>query len=119
NRKEVTVRIKAVTEDGQFVYSGMVYRGNLCNGKFDIGLFPNPVATDVTEVTLQAKAGIFNGRYSIMMTDAMGKEVKKTEANYTNQLQVSFKTGFISAGTYFLTVTGEDGVASMVRFVKQ
>ena len=119
NRKEVTVRIKAVTEDGQFVYSGMVYRGNLCNGKFDIGLFPNPVATDVTEVTLQAKAGIFNGRDSIMMTDAMGKEVKKTEANYTNQLQVSFKTGFISAGTYFVTVTGEDGVASMVRFVKQ
>lgn len=119
NRKEVTVRIKAETADGDFVYSGNVYKGNLCNGKFEIGLFPNPVATDVTEVMLQAKAGIFNGKYSIVMTDAMGKEVKRTEANYANQVQVSFKTGFITSGAYMLTVTGEDGVSTVVRFVKQ
>lgn len=119
NRKEVTVRIKAETVDGDVVYSGNVYKGNLCNGKFDIGLYPNPVATDVTDVMLQAKAGIFDGKYSIVMTDAMGKEVKRTEATYTNQVQVSFKTGFIASGAYMLTVTGEDGVSVSVRFVKQ
>jgi hypothetical protein len=119
SKSSMTIRIKAETQDGRFVYSGNVYVANICNTRFEAALYPNPVPADITEVSLQARSGIFNGKYSIVLTDAGGKELKRTEATFVNQLQVKYNTGFIASGAYYITITGEDGQTSGLKMVKQ
>lgn len=119
SKSSMTLRIKAETQSGQFVYSGNVYTDNICNTKFEAGLYPNPVPTEISEVSILAKAGIFNGKYSIAITDVSGKELKRTDATYTNQLQVKFNTGILKGGTYFISITGEDGNVSTLKMIKQ
>ena len=118
-KKTLTVRVKAETLAGQFVYSNNVQVSSICSGGFEIGLYPNPVPKDITTLTIQAKAGIFNGKYSIRMTDVNGKELKKMDATFANQLTVNFSTGFIAAGSYIIAVTAEDGQTTGLKFVKQ
>lgn len=119
SKTAMTLRIKAETQSGQFVYSGNVYADNICNTRFEAGLYPNPVPPEVTEVSISAKAGIFNGKYSIAITDISGKELKRTEVTYVNQLQVKFNTGILKGGTYFISITGEDGQPYTLKMVKQ
>lgn len=114
----LTVRIKAEAENGQYVYSENVFATNICNDAFDISLYPNPVAPEISEVRLLAKAGIFNGKYSIRIRDVMGKEMKQVEATFNNQVEVKWNTGFLTAGTYFITVTAENGKAITVKLIK-
>ena len=118
-KKSLTIRVKAETPNGQYVYSNTSVVNNICTGGFEIGLFPNPVPKDVSEVTIQAKSGIFNGKYNIRITDATGKEVRVLNATYDNVVNVKLNTGFITSGSYFVAVTGEDGVTSGLMFVKQ
>ncbi len=113
------VRIKAEAATGQYVYSHIVYAEKICNPEVETALYPNPVPADTREVMLQAKTGIFNGKYQIILTDVTGKALRVMEANYTNQLQVKIDLSFLSAGTYYIRVKGEDGYTTGLKMVKQ
>jgi hypothetical protein len=119
NAKSVTVRVKVEAQDGSFVYSTPQLVSNLCSGRFEIGLFPNPVPRDVTELSIIARSGIFNGKYNFKIVDAAGKEIKVIEASYNNQVTVKVGTGMLPAGAYIVNVMGEDGNTVGLKFVKQ
>jgi Secretion system C-terminal sorting domain len=114
----VTVRVKAETENGQYLYSEKIYNNNICNTGFDVSIYPNPVQAEVTEVALQAKAGIFNGKYSIRLTNAAGNELKRIEETLKNQVQFKIKTGILPAGIYFITLIGEDEKPIILKLLK-
>jgi Secretion system C-terminal sorting domain len=119
SKTAVTLRIKAEMQSGQFVYSGNVYADNICNTRFEAGIYPNPVPAEVTDISIVARSGIFNGKYSISITDISGKELKRTDVTYINQLQVKLSTGLLKGGTYFVSITGEDDQPYTLKLVKQ
>jgi len=113
------IRIKAEAQTGQFVYSAPVAVNNICNGRFEIALYPNPVTGDVAELKLVAKEGTFNGKYNIRLLDSDGKEISRKDVQLINQDQVKYPIGFLTGGSYQLSVTGADGVTRNLRFVRQ
>jgi len=113
------VRIKAEAITGQLRYSDLVAVNNICNGRFELALYPNPVLSDVTELKLVAKEGIFNGKYNIRLMDAAGKEINRKEVQLINQDMVKYMIGYLPGGSYQLMVTGEDGITRNLRFVRQ
>ena len=115
----LTVRIKAATDNGQYVYSEKIVNSNNCKPGFEAAIYPNPIAHEATEALVVAKAGIFNGRYSIKVTTASGTEVRRMDATYNNQVQVKVKTGLLAAGMYFVTLTGEDEKPISLKMVKE
>ena len=115
----LTVRIKAAKNNGQYVYSEKITNSNICTPGFEAAIYPNPVARDATEATVVAKTGIFNGKYSIKITNAGGTEMRRTEATYNNQVQVKVTTGVMAAGMYFITLTCDDGKPVSLKMVKQ
>lgn len=114
----VTVRIKVETENGQYLYSEKIYSNDICRSGFDVSVLPNPVPSELTEVSLQAKAGLFNGKYRVRISNAAGKELKQTEETFNNQVKIKIKTGFLPAGVYFVTVIGQDEKPTVLKFVK-
>ncbi len=114
-----TVRIKVETEDGRYLYSVSIFNNNICDIGFDVSIYPNPIPANVSEVSLQAKARIFNGKFSIKITNSAGCEMKRLELKYKNAIQIKIKTGFLITGIYFVTLTGEDGKTVVLKFVKQ
>lgn len=115
----VTVRIKAETANGQYVYSEKIANNNICKPDFEAAVYPNPVAHEATEATVIAKTGTFNGRYSIKITNANGTEMKRLETSFEKQLQVKITTGIMAAGMYFITLTGEDGKPVSLKLVRE
>lgn len=113
------IRIKAEAQTGQFVYTVPVTVNNICNGRFEISLYPNPVTGDVAELRLVAKEGIFNGKYNIRLLDSDGKEISRKDMQLVSQDQVKYPIGFLTGGSYQLSVTGEDGATRNLRFVRQ
>jgi hypothetical protein len=115
----IFVRIKAEAQTGQVLYSGTAAVSNTCNGRLELALYPNPVIGNVSELTILAKEGILNGKYSIRLLDATGKEINRKEVQLINQDQVKYFTGFLTGGSYQLMITREDGETRSLRFVKQ
>lgn len=117
--KNISVRVKAEVIGGGFVYSKPVLVANVCGGpKMEIILYPNPLTRDAQEITLTAKSGVFNGKYSLKLTDAAGKEISTKDATYNNQTEIKYNTGGITSGNYFITVVSEDGQSVSLPFVK-
>ncbi|MEO7307846.1 MAG: T9SS type A sorting domain-containing protein, partial [Ferruginibacter sp.] len=114
----LTVRIKAESVNGQYVYSDTKTASTTCNNNLEVFLYPNPVAAEITELTLRAKTGIFNGKYNIHITDVGGAEVKRLEATFSNQVQVKLQTGKLAAGIYLIVMTGEDGQQVSLKMVR-
>jgi hypothetical protein len=115
----LAVRIKAEANTGQSVYSSAVNVSNICNGRLELALYPNPVTGDITEVVVNTVEGIFNGTYVVRLLNADGKELNKKEVRLVNQGQLKYNTGFLPGGSYHLVITGEDGQAHSLKFIKQ
>ncbi len=64
-------------------------------------MYPNPVPTEISEVSILAKAGIFNGKYSIAITDVSGKELQKTNIQPGSTIAY-LDTRTLYNGTYFI-----------------
>ncbi len=119
SKSALYLRIKAVSVTGQFLYSGILFISDICTNRMELTLYPNPVDIHVNDVSIIAKKGIFDGKYSFRLTDGAGNEVKQMQVTLKNQLQVTFNTGFISSGSYYITVTGEDGKTISLKLLKQ
>jgi hypothetical protein len=115
----IHVRIKAQANTGQSLYSSAVNVSNICNGRLELALYPNPVSSDITEVMITTVEGIFNGTYQVRLLNADGKELNKNEVRLINQGQMKYKTGFLPGGSYHLVITGEDSQAHILKFIKQ
>lgn len=115
----VYVRIKALANTGQSVYSSTVKVSNICNGRLELALYPNPVTGDISEVMINTVEGILNGTYTVRLLNADGKELNKNEVRLINQNQLKYKTGFLPGGSYHLVITGDDGQVHTLKFIKQ
>ncbi len=118
NSKTATIRIKAEALNGNVVYSNTINVGNLCTGRLDFSISPNPVSRETPAVVLNANGGLFNGRYTISLTDAAGRKMMNTAVTCKDEVQIKFTTGSIAPGMYMLSVTGEDGKAFSKPFLK-
>jgi len=116
--QDLAVRIKVEAANGQYIYSDPRSATTNCKNAVEIFLYPNPIAADITDLTLRAKNGVFNGKYNIRITDVSGAEVKRMEATYTNEVQVKLRTGKLAAGIYTLIMTGEDGQAMTIKMIR-
>ncbi len=114
----VTIRIKAVSENGLFIYSDNITKNDICQTAFEIVVVPNPVPAAVAEVVLSAKAGIFNGKYSVHITNAAGAEINQLSISTSNQTTAKITTGQLSAGAYFIKLVAENGQTTLVKLVK-
>ena len=115
----IYVRIKAKANTGQSVYSSAVKVNNICNGRLELALYPNPVTGDISEVVINTVEGIFNGAYTVRLLNADGKELNKNEVRLINQSQLKYKTGYLIGGSYHLIITGEDSQVHTLKFIKQ
>ena len=115
----IHVRIKAQANTGQSLYSSAVNVSNICNGRLELALYPNPVTGDISEVMINTVEGIFNGTYTVRLLNADGKELNKKEVRLINQSQMKYQTGFLPGGSYHLVITGEDSQAHSLKFIKQ
>ena len=115
----IHVRIKAQANTGQSLNSSAVNVSNICNGRLELALYPNPVTGDITEVMVNTVEGLLNGTYIVRLLNADGKELNKNEVRLINQSQMKYKTGFLPGGSYHLVITGEDSQVHILKFIKQ
>lgn len=113
------LRIKAEAETGQYIYSIPVLVSKICNGRFEVALYPNPVTRDIRELKIVTKEGLFNGKYKIRLLNIDGKELSSKDFKLSNQDQVKYDITALPGGSYHLVVTGEDGQTQSLRFVVQ
>ena len=110
----IYVRIKAIKTDGTFQYSEARSVSGSCEQPWVLNLYPNPVTADVRAVMISAKAGVFDGKYRISVTDVNGKQMqaKEVELNYATQFK--YELGVLGAGQYMIQIINADGTQSAV-----
>ncbi len=118
----VYVRIKSVDNDGKFQYSEIRMLKDLCDGKANIFLYPNPAPSKQRFLTIANKAGVFvQGKYLISLFDNSGKLLNTTQQSLQNVAEFKYKLIDLAAGNYFLkmeTALG-DLVPVVLAFQKQ
>ena len=114
----ITVRIKAVAYNDLYVYSEQLSVKDICNTDFSFVVTPNPSDQRITEISLIAKEGIFNGKYALSITNSAGEEMKRIVLSYDNQSAVKLNVNGLKAGVYFIRMKAENGkevIAKMIR----
>ena len=110
------VRVKAVDKDNKAHYSSIVTVNGTCDGSgaWEINAYPVPVKKE-SFITLNAKTGLFNGKYSLQVVDKSGRQVSNTEVTLSNSKTYKFDLNkSIAAGKYFLKINNKDGSQSTV-----
>lgn len=104
------VRLKSVELDGSFHYSKTVPVSGQCTAKWVLALFPNPVR-DLSIVTVQAREGIFDGKYKVSVISAAGQLIKQQEMKLAGVKTFPLSVAGISAGKYHVQIESTDGSA--------
>ncbi|MEO7046864.1 MAG: T9SS type A sorting domain-containing protein [Ferruginibacter sp.] len=101
----VYYRLRMVDTDGKFSYSPVRTVSLTANEDMSIQASPNPV----TNILLLRFGAVPAGMYRILITDAAGKKVlyKQVQATPNSVLYFNRPTN-MAAGTYFITVSGEN-----------
>lgn len=106
--ENVFVRIKSIDNDGRFQYSEIKMLKDLCDEKAGIFLYPNPIASNQSFVTIANKAGRFvNGIYIISLLDFSGKLISTVEQRFLNVSDFKYNVAALSAGNYLLKVAAK------------
>ncbi len=113
------IRVKSVDRDGKLQYTAVKSVKGTCTDKLSIGLYPNPVPRDYTNITIQAEEGLFNGTVSLTLLDITGKLLNTKRINLSNAQQFTYATGTLAAGQYLLKIqAGENEAPVVLRFQK-
>jgi hypothetical protein len=97
-------------ENGANNVSALAYRVTdkvqvvLAGEATDIYLYPNPVSSQ-NFVSIQAKEGVFNGQYSIVLFDVAGKKIQASSVELSGVNKFNYKFGNIASGKYLITLT--------------
>ena len=105
---DLFIRIKSVDRDNSFKYSETKSVRGLCDNEIAINVFPNPANT-VTEITINANRGLFNGKYHIDLLDMSGRLILKKEITALNVNQIKLETANISKGQYIIKIENHNG----------
>jgi len=87
-----------VTDKAQIVLAGE---------PIGIFVYPNPVSTQ-NFVSIQAKEGVFNGQYNLLLFDATGKKVQVSYVALSAVNKFDYKFGTIAAGKYLIQLNKAD-----------
>ncbi len=98
------IRVKSVDWDGKFQYTPVVTVRANCKGDLAVQLYPNPLPQQKTKLTIDAVSGQFNGRYTIVLSDALGRVLRTGTVDLTNTQQWVYDAGHLAAGHYILQV---------------
>lgn len=108
--KKLLVRIKAVMVNGRMLYSETKNVNGICNKTVvKLSLYPNPVS-GISKVTINAVAGIFDGKYRLKMTDMAGKTVVVKDVSLNGVQNFVFDFGNIAGGKYLIQVSDAQNV---------
>ncbi len=112
------LRIRSVDLDGSFRYSKTVTVAGNCDAKWALALFPNPVK-DASVLTVAAKAGIFDGKYKVLIVAANGQIVQQREVTLNGVKSFPLSLPNISSGKYHVSIQGaDDAMPTVLDFEK-
>lgn len=112
------IRVKSVDKDGKFQYSETKNIKGTCDKQGRIGLFPNPLFNNQSELNIRMQDNAFNGAVSVLLTDIAGKKISKRDLTLINQQQFSYQTGQLAAGQYLLHVSLNNETPVILKFQK-
>ncbi|MEI7735419.1 MAG: T9SS type A sorting domain-containing protein [Ferruginibacter sp.] len=112
----IYVRVKSIDMDGSFQYSLSRPVKGTCVGNDELGLYPNPVPEDQSEIFIRNFVGIFNGKVIVELLDMNGRLIRKNELLLNNVKQFAFNTGLLPAGQYLFKIYYKD--LFIIRFEK-
>lgn len=109
-------RIKMTEPDGKFTYSQLVVITGKAKGFEIVSLYPNPVQSTSTLNLSAANAG----NMQLVITDMSGRLMQKqTVRLQSGSNLVQLRVASLAKGTYQVTLVGEAGEKTSIRFVKQ
>jgi len=112
------VRIKSVDKDGSFKYSSTKTVKGFCINEMAVTVYPNP-ANAGSAITITARQGLFNGKYTITMNDLAGKQMLIKQLNLLDISQFKVETGNLSAGQYIINIfSQEEGRSTAIKWQK-
>jgi aminopeptidase N len=104
-------RLKVIKKDNSFVYSSIEFlRGKK---SLRLQLFPNPTKD---EITVLIPAGFVTGSLELIITDMMGKTVKRVYFSDTNKATISLQE--LHSGLYHAKLTDQSGLYQTADFIK-
>lgn len=114
------IRVKSVDRDGKVQYTPVVSVRANCRGSLAVQLYPNPLPQPKTKLTIDAISGQFNGRYNLVLLDAVGRTLRNSTVTLVNAQQFIYDAGHLAAGHYMLQWQSADmgGTPLLLRFQK-
>jgi hypothetical protein len=111
------VRIKAIDKDGSVTYSKISAVSGTCSAAaFQPVIFPNPVAQNLTYLTIYNKAAPFKGEYIITIVSGSGQVVTTKKINANNQQQMMVPVVTLARGEYFMRI--QEGITNNSTVLK-
>lgn len=106
-------RIKAVDNDGKFLFSGTERTGGECKvlSGWKLQAFPNP-HPGRESLTISLKEGSFDGNYTVKVMDNSGRLVKSGGYELKKVSSFQFPIAQLPAARYFISVVSDDGTQS-------
>ncbi len=109
-------RLKMIDTDGKFTYSSVVKIDLSSANATAVSIAPNPVH-DAAQVTITSKA---SGKATLKLISLTGQPVQQYPVTITNgQAQVKLERKGLAAGTYFYTLTNEQGILTNGKILFQ
>lgn len=114
----VYVRVKSIFGSGRIAYSIGKTLNTLCNGKWAVNMFPNPV-NGKGDVVIKAISGIFDGKYTITLIDMQGHILEVKQVSLNNVVNFNYKISNVAAGKYSIKiVNGDASQSALLQFEK-
>jgi Secretion system C-terminal sorting domain len=114
----VYVRVKSTFNNGSVSYSETKSVSGICEGKWVVDMFPNPVRGN-QDVVIRAVEGSFDGKYTLTLVDMAGRIVDVKQMELNNVLNFKYKIANWAAGKYSIKIVNTNGAqATLLQFEK-
>lgn len=117
---QLFIRIKSVDKDARYQYSEIRKLAGRCDEKeAAVILFPNPGSSNIRQFTVRSGQGLYNGIYTVSISDITGKLLSSKIINLAYARQFSYDAGTLPAGQYIVIVmNNKDGQQTVVKWQK-
>ena len=108
---QLFVRIKSIDKDARFQYSEIRKISGICDDKqqASVILFPNPASYESRQFTVRSQLGLFNGIYTVSVSDITGKIINRKTMNLVNSIQFVYDAGTLASGQYIVNIMNGNG----------
>ncbi|MCP9751969.1 T9SS type A sorting domain-containing protein [Ferruginibacter sp. HRS2-29] len=105
-------RVRSVDLDGRQQLTTVKKIAGGCtpvNAAYKLILFPNPALSQQRELSVRRTEGVFSGRYTLHLFGANGQYIRTRVQTLNNIDQFKYGIENLSAGSYLLKLTDENG----------